>query len=169
EEVERPETEATPDLGEDDHEQRERLVARARQGNGRIAEDVDPADPEIRQDEVEQPEVVVRDELPDEPDEHGRREQWYVQGQLEDVAAPAIAVEQQREEQGEHEDDEDRLDRVDGGVPDRGGQLPVRGDLTPVVETDELGGVEQAALVERQIDRPENRDDEEREEGDEVR
>ena len=134
-----------------------------------VAEDVDPRDAEVREDQVEEAEVVVRDELPDEADEHGGREQRHVQRQLEDVAALAIAVEEQREEQREDEDDEDRLDDVDRRVPDRVGQLRVGGDLPPVLEADPLGGVEQPALVEGEVDRPADGDDEEREEGDEVR
>ena len=76
-------------------------------------------DAEVREDQVEEPEVVVRDELPDQPDEHGRREQRHVEGELEDVAALAVAVEEQREEQREREDEEDRLDGVDRRVLDR--------------------------------------------------
>ena len=101
EEVERPEAEAAPDLGEHDREQRERSVA----------EDVHPAEPDRGQDQVDQAEVVVRDELPDQPDEHRGREQRHVEGELEEVAALAVAVEEQREEERQGEDEEDRRDR----------------------------------------------------------
>ena len=114
-------------------------------------------------------EVVVRDELPDQADEHRRSEQRHVERELVDVAPLPIAVEEQRQEEREREDEEDRLDDVDRGVLDRPRELRVVGDLTPVLEADELRRVEEAALVEAEPDRPEDRNDEEREEGDEVR
>ena len=128
-----------------------------------------PTEADAREDQVDQPEVVVRDELPDEPDEDGGREQRHVQGELEELAARAVPVEQEREDDRQREDEQDRLDGVDRRVLDRPGQLAVARDVPPVLEADELRRVQEPALVEAEPDRPEHRHDEEREEGDEVR